>query len=295
MTMKKNPDNIDQIIAGFMDLGYVLAEDIATILYLGQQLDKPILLEGFPGVGKTTVAIKLSQFLNTNLIRLQCYEGLDLNSSVYEWNYQKQLLNIKISENKKEGENISKEIFGMDYLLQRPLLQSITNSSGRAVLLIDEIDRADEEFEAFLLEMLSDHQISIPEIGTIKATNKPYVILTSNRTRELGDALKRRCMYHWLDYPDKEKEIEIIRKNIPQIEEKLASQVVSMVHQLRQVKLQKVPGVAESIDWAQSLLALNCKELEIETAANTLGLVLKSQQDILDIKDTKLKEMINNL
>ena len=295
MTMKKNPDNIDQIIAGFMDLGYVLTEDIATILYLGQQLDKPILLEGFPGVGKTTVAIKLSQFLNTNLIRLQCYEGLDLNSSVYEWNYQKQLLNIKISENKKEGENISKEIFGMDYLLQRPLLQSITNSSGRAVLLIDEIDRADEEFEAFLLEMLSDHQISIPEIGTIKATNKPYVILTSNRTRELGDALKRRCMYHWLDYPDKEKEIEIIRKNIPHIEEKLASQVVSMVHQLRQVKLQKVPGVAESIDWAQSLLALNCKELEIETAANTLGLVLKSQQDILDIKDTKLKEMINNL
>jgi len=183
----------------------------------------------------------------------------------------------------------------MDYLLQRPLLQSITNSSGRAVLLIDEIDRADEEFEAFLLEMLSDHQISIPEIGTIKATNKPYVILTSNRTRELGDALKRRCMYHWLDYPDKEKEIEIIRKNIPHIEEKLASQVVSMVHQLRQVKLQKVPGVAESIDWAQSLLALNCKEIEVETAANTLGLVLKSQQDILDIKDTKLKEMINNL
>jgi len=295
MIMKNNPHNIDQIIAGFMDLGYVLTEDLATILYLGQQLDKPILLEGFPGVGKTTVAIKLSQFLNTNLIRLQCYEGLDLNSSVYEWNYQKQLLTIKISENKKEGDDISKEIFGMDYLLQRPLLQSITNSSGRAVLLIDEIDRADEEFEAFLLEMLSDHQISIPEIGTIKATNKPYVILTSNRTRELGDALKRRCMYHWLDYPDKEKEIEIIRKNIPHIEEKLASQVVSMVHQLRQVKLQKVPGVAESIDWAKSLLALNCKELEIETAVNTLGLVLKSQQDILDVKETKLKEMINNL
>ena len=295
MIMKKSPENIDQIITGFMDLGYVLTEEIATILYLGQQLDKPILLEGFPGVGKTTVAIKLSQFLNTNLIRLQCYEGLDLNSSVYEWNYQKQLLNIKISENKKERDEVSKEIFGMDYLLQRPLLQSITNSSGRAVLLIDEIDRADEEFEAFLLEMLSDHQISIPEIGTIKATNKPYVILTSNRTRELGDALKRRCMYHWLDYPDKEKEIEIIRKNIPHIEEKLASQVVSMVHQLRKVKLQKVPGVAESIDWAQSLLALNCKELEVETAANTLGLVLKSQQDILDVKETKLKEMINNI
>jgi len=192
-----NVDEIVELIKGFGELGYVLNEEIATILFLCKKLEKPLLLEGNPGVGKTTVAKRLSEFLETKLIRLQCYEGLDVNSSIYEWNYQKQLLNIKIFENDKDSADVAQEIFGKEYLLERPLLQSITYSEGPAVLLIDEIDRSDEEFEAFLLEMLSDFQISIPEIGTIEAKYKPLVILTSNRTRELSDALKRRCLYHW--------------------------------------------------------------------------------------------------
>ena len=289
-----NVDEIVELIKGFGELGYVLNEEIATILFLCKKLEKPLLLEGNPGVGKTTVAKRLSEFLETKLIRLQCYEGLDVNSSIYEWNYQKQLLNIKIFENDKDSAVVAQEIFGKEYLLERPLLQSITYSEGPVVLLIDEIDRSDEEFEAFLLEMLSDFQISIPEIGTIEAKYKPLVILTSNRTRELSDALKRRCLYHWLDYPDPDKEIEIIKKNLPDAEESLVRQVVSLVQKLRTMKLQKIPGIAESIDWASTLMALNYSKLDESAVNNTLGAVLKSNDDISYVKGDKLKEIIQN-
>jgi len=220
------------------------------------QLEKPLLLEGNPGVGKTQVAYILSELLGYELVRLQCYEGLDVNNAIYEWNYQKQLLAIKIHEgsSKSEAEKESL-IFSEDYLSKRPLLQAI-ESGKRKVLLIDEIDRADEEFEAFLLELLSDFQISIPELGTVKAKEKPIVVLTSNRTRELSDALKRRCLYHWVDYPSMEKEVKIIKKHIPNVEEQLAKQIAGYVSRMRNLKLDKSPGIAETIDWAKGVLAL---------------------------------------
>jgi len=228
--------NIQSVTTGFDNNGYVLDEELATILFLQLQLNKPLLLEGNPGVGKTEVANVLANFLDTELIRLQCYEGLDVNSAVYEWNYQKQLLSIKIQENNERSESEKEDhIFGEDFLLKRPLLKAITAEKS-PVLLIDEVDRADEEFEAFLLELLSAFQISIPEMGTIKATHKPFVILTSNRTRELSDALKRRCLYHWVEYPDIEKELKIVGKHLPNIEEKMAKQLVNVVQELRSKK-----------------------------------------------------------
>lgn len=283
-------DQIANLIEGFGEKGYVLNEELATILFLSQELEKPVLLEGSPGVGKTTVARVLSNYLNCDLIRLQCYEGLDVNSAIYEWNYQKQLLNIKILENKQDHHTISDEIFGMEYLMQRPLLQSITNPK-RVVLLIDEIDRADEEFEAFLLEILSEFQISIPEIGTVTAKEKPIVLLTSNRTRELSDALKRRCLYHWVDYPSFKKEVEIIQKSLPECPEKLAKQVVLVVHNLRDMKLSKNPGIAETLDWVRTLLALDHRELDMLTMQSTLGAVLKNQEDIVKVKTQSLEQL----
>jgi MoxR-like ATPase len=237
-------------------------------------------------VGKTEIALVLSQLLNTKLIRLQCYEGLDINSSVYEWNYQKQLLGIKL----QEGSNLTvsekeKHIFGTEYLLQRPLLQSISETEQSPVLLIDELDRSDEEFEAFLLELLSAFQISIPEIGTIKAKHKPYVLLTSNRSRELSDALKRRCLYYWIDYPDLNKEMAIIKKRLPGIEEELLRQVVQFVQELRKRKLNKTPGVSETMDWAESLMALGYREINSRAFDQTLGAVLKSAEDIQKAKE----------
>jgi len=274
---------IEDYSVGFEKYGYVLSDELATILFLSMDLEKPILLEGSPGVGKTTVATRLSQYLKLPLIRLQCYEGLDVNSSIYEWNYQKQLLNIKLLENHHDSKEVSQEIFGMDYLLQRPLLQSIT-SRERVVLLIDEIDRADEEFEAYLLEILSDFQISIPEIGTITANHRPFVVLTSNRTRELSDALRRRCLYHWVDYPDFEKEVKILKRSLPDFKEKLAKQVVLIVQELRDLKLNKSPGISETIDWARTLLALKTIDLDKLTLESTLGAVLKNQEDIRKVK-----------
>ncbi len=269
---------------GFDQLGYVLDEELATILYLLLRLGKPLLLEGNPGVGKTEVANVLAQYLDTQLIRLQCYEGLDVNTAVYEWNYQKQLLSIKIQETGgKSASEKEAHIFGEDFLLKRPLLQAITASKS-PVLLIDEIDRADEEFEAFLLELLSAFQISIPEMGTIKASQPPFVILTSNRTRELSDALKRRCLYHWVHYPDLEKEIRIVEKHLPTIESSLATQLVQTVHLLREKKLDKTPGIAETIDWANGLLALGYDTLSTEAIAKSLGCVLKSADDITNVK-----------
>ncbi len=260
---------------------YVADEDLATALFLLLKLQKPLLVEGPPGVGKTEIALALSNLLDTKLIRLQCYEGLDVNAAVYEWNYQKQLLGIKLQEGSGLSvEEKEKHIFGHDYLLQRPLLQSIMAEDQSPVLLIDELDRSDEEFEAFLLELLSAFQISVPEIGTIRARFKPYVILTSNRTRELSDALKRRCLYHWIDYPSEEKEMSIVKKRIPGIEDQLLRQLVNRVQQFRKQKLAKTPGVSETIDWAESMMALGYRELSRKSYEQTLGAVLKSETDI---------------
>jgi len=236
-------------------------------------------------VGKTEIALVLARLLKTELIRLQCYEGLDVNAAVYEWNYQKQLLGIKL----QEGSGLSMEekerhIFGHDYLLERPLLRSIMAKDRSPVLLIDELDRSDEEFEAFLLELLSAFQISIPETGTVRAKHKPLVILTSNRTRELSDALKRRCLYHWIDYPSLDKEMEIIKKHLPDLEIKLMKQIVYAVQQLRSRKLVKIPGISETIDWAESLQALGYRELNTTAFDQTLGCVLKSAEDISQVR-----------
>jgi len=258
-------------------LGYVIEEELATVLYLMMKLDKPLLLEGNPGVGKTKIAYILSEMLDYELIRLQCYEGLDVNNAIYEWNYQKQLLAIKIYENSQKSESEKQGlIFGEEYLLKRPLLQAI-DSGKRKVLLIDEIDRADEEFEAFLLELLSEFQISIPELGTIKATQPPIVVLTSNRTRELSDALKRRCLYHWVHYPSMEKEIKIIQKHIPNVEHELAQEIADYVSRMRTLKLDKAPGIAETIDWARAIALM---KKEDDPLRKTLSCVLKSDRDI---------------
>ena len=273
--------DIESLEKGLEQNGYITDEEIATVVYLLLKLRRLLLLEGHAGVGKTEVVNALSQMLGTELIRLQCYEGLDINSAVYEWNYQRQLLSIKIHEKSEKSEQeTEKYIFGKDFLLERPLLRSITAKDASPVLLIDEIDRADEEFEAFLLELLSVFQISVPELGTIKATHIPYVILTSNRTRELSDALKRRCLYHWIDYPSVEKELTIVQKRIPGIEKKLATQIVHFIQAMREMKLSKPPGVAETLDWAMALLALDTEELSSASVERTLGCILKSTEDI---------------
>ena len=260
------------------DLGFVIEEELATVIYLLLKLEKPLLLEGNPGVGKTQIAYLLSKYLGYDLIRLQCYEGLDVNNAIYEWNYQKQLLAIKIHEHSHISEKEKEElIFSEAYLLKRPLLQAIS-SDRKMVLLIDEIDRADEEFEAFLLELLSDFQISIPELGTIKATHKPIVVLTSNRTRELSDALKRRCLYHWVNYPDMDKEIKIIKKHLPDIETQLAEQIAGYVQSIRQLKLDKSPGIAETIDWARGIAVL--APTDEKAIYHSLSCLLKSDHDL---------------
>ena len=286
---KRNPvqkiNSTTQIIEALEKYHYVADEEFATALFLLLKLQKPLLLEGPPGVGKTEIALVLSQLLNTKLIRLQCYEGLDINSAVYEWNYQKQLLGIKLQEDTNLSvEEKEHHIFSNEYLLRRPLLQSIMEEEKAPVLLIDELDRSDEEFEAFLLELLSVFQISIPELGTIRAKYKPYVILTSNRTRELSDALKRRCLYHWIGYPSLEKEMLIVKKRVPGIEQHLLQQVVAHVQAFRQQKLAKTPGVSETIDWAESLIALGHREVNAKSFEQTLGSVLKSIEDINQAK-----------
>ncbi len=282
---------INDLISQFYEYNYILGDELATAIFLMKGLGKPLLLEGNPGVGKTFLASTLAKTLDTNLIRLQCYEGLDASNSIYEWNYQKQLLHIKLFEQEENKEQLEAKIFGEDYLLPRPLLQSIT-STQQTVLLIDEIDRADEEFEAFLLELLSEFQISIPELGTIKATTMPLVILTSNRTRELSDALRRRCLYHWVDFPTREKEIDIIHKNLPNIDEDLAAQVVTFINHLRKSSLHKPPGIAESLDWAKTLVMLNATTITDEIVVNTIGSVLKHQEDIEFVKHKTVQEFL---
>ena len=263
--------------------GYIADEYVAMSVFLAMQLNKPLLIEGPAGVGKTEIAKVMAQALNTDLIRLQCYEGLDAHHAIYEWNYQHQLLYLKVAESKgqrAEGEDgLENAIFSEKFLLKRPLLQAITQSKS-PVLLIDEVDRADEEFESFLLEMLSDWQITIPEIGTIKATHVPHVILTGNRTRELSEALRRRCLYLWIDYPPFEKELAIVKSKVEQIDATLARQITAFMQELRQQRLNKVPGIAETLDWAQALAGMHINHLEKSLVESTLGVILKDWQDI---------------
>ena len=272
--------DVDAILSGFERLHYIADRSLATAIYLVAKLRKPILVEGHAGLGKTEVAKALAAFLGTRLIRLQCYEGLDVSSALYEWNYQKQLLAIKIQEQSNQTvEEKERHIFSREFLLERPLLQSILAEDASPVLLIDEIDRTDEAFEAFLLELLSDFQVSIPELGTISAKHVPYVVLTSNRSRELGDALKRRCLYQWIDYPSFEKEMRIVRARLPGMEEELAGQLVRYVQAVRQLRLSKQPGVAETLDCAQALMALGKRRLDAEAIEETLGCISKSVDD----------------
>ena len=261
---------------------YIADRSLATVIYLAVSLGKPLLLEGEAGVGKTDVAKVLSAALNTRLIRLQCYEGLDVNTALYEWNYPKQLLRIKLEEEARHSkEELGNIIFSEEYLIRRPLLEAIQNELPHPpVLLIDEIDRSDEEFEAFLLEILSDFQITIPEIGTIRAKHRPYVVLTSNRTRELHDALKRRCLYHWIDYPAFDKEYQILVTKVPQVREVLARQICSFMQVVRGMDFYKKPGIAETLDWASALMVLHKDELDDEVVQETLGCIFKYREDV---------------
>ena len=285
---------IEDVQRAMFDERYIADRSLATAVFLALKRRKPLLLEGEPGVGKTEVAKVLAAVLDTNLIRLQCYEGIDVNTAVYEWNYTRQMLHIRLMEaggiNRQEE---LKEIFGPDFLITRPLLQAIDPSNTRApVLLIDELDRSDEEFEAYLLELLSDFQITIPEIGTIKAKETPVVIITSNRTREIHDALRRRCLYYWIDFPTLEKEYSIVLARMPDVPERLAKQVCAFVRDLRSVDLFKAPGVAETLDWISSLLALNQMELVEGPVRDTLGALLKYQDDVLKVGGSELYKTI---
>jgi len=273
---------------------YIADRSLATAVFLALKRRKPLLLEGEPGVGKTEVAKVLAGILHTPLIRLQCYEGIDVSTAVYEWNYTRQMLHIRLMEagsiNRQEE---LKEIFGSDFLIKRPLLQAIDAENGQApVLLIDELDRSDEEFEAYLLELLSDFQITIPEIGTIKAKEVPVVIITSNRTREIHDALRRRCMYYWIDFPTLEKEYSIVMARMPEVPERLAKQVCHFVRELRSMDLYKAPGVAETLDWISSLLALHQLDLVEGPVRDTLGALLKYQDDVLKVGGSDMRKIL---
>ncbi|MBM4327843.1 MAG: MoxR family ATPase [Deltaproteobacteria bacterium] len=280
-------DSIESVEKSLLDEKYIPERSLATVIYLAARLKKPLFLEGEPGVGKTEVAAVLARALKTDLIRLQCYEGLDANHALYEWNYPRQLLEIKLGEQcGADPRQVSKTIFAEEFLIKRPLLEAILSPREQGpVLLIDEIDRSDEEFEALLLEVLSDFQISIPEIGTIKARRRPVVILTSNRTRDIHDALKRRCLYHWIDYPDEEKECRIIMARVPGIALELAGQVAAFMKRIREEDLVKRPGLAETLDWAAALLALDRSALDEETVAETLGCILKHREDLVSFKE----------
>ena len=288
---------IDELQGALAMRNYIADRPLATALFLALKLNKPLLLEGEAGVGKTEIAKTLTTILGTQLIRLQCYEGLDAATAIYEWNYPRQLLQIRLAE--AQGTSQVANIFTREFLIQRPLLHAIDASHTQApVLLIDELDRADEEFEAFLLELLSDWQITIPELGTIKAKFPPIVIITSNRTREVHDALKRRCLFHWVDYPTLDKELTILAARIPNINVTLARQIVVFVQELRRLDLFKIPGVAETIDWANALVALNTTALTLETVDDTLGAILKYQDDLQQVKGEAVKAIlarVNNL
>jgi MoxR-like ATPase len=277
---------IGDVEARLRERNYIGDRSLATAIFLALKLDKPLFIEGEAGVGKTEAAKVMAEVLGARLIRLQCYEGIDLAHAVYEWNYPRQLLHIRLLDEHQDRREAEREIFSPEFLLRRPLLDAIDNDDPTPpVLLIDEIDRSDEEFEAFLLEMLSDFQVSIPELGTIKAKKPPFVVITSNRTREVHDALKRRCLYHWIDYPTLEKEVEIVRARAPEAAEGLAREVAALVQGLRSMDLYKVPGVAETLDWARSLAALGATRIDSSLVDATLGAALKYQEDLERVRE----------
>ena len=290
-----NSDEVTNLVENLNNLDYVADPAIATSLHLAQVLERPLLIEGRAGVGKTQIATTMSELLDTELIRLQCYEGLDVNAALYEWNYPKQLLWIRMNESGNLSPNeMETEIFGRQFLLESPLLSALTKEKS-PVLLIDEVDRADEEFEAFLLELLSEFQVTIPELGTIKASNKPLVILTSNRTRDLSDALRRRCLYLWVDYPELQKELQIVRKKVEGVSEHLARQVCEFVQATRTEGLGRNPGVSETLDWTTAMVALHMDHLDPQVVSQTIGTLLKDADDLNNFKNTTIERIIQSI
>ena len=292
------PSSIGDLQQQLADHDYIADAGLATSIYLALKLNRPLLLEGEAGVGKTEVAKVLAATTGTGLIRLQCYEGLDVTHAVYDWNYARQLIEIRVAEGQGDTAQTRDErvrqLFGSDFLIERPLLQALrTPDDYPVVLLIDELDRADEEFEGYLLEFLSDFQVSIPELGTVKANTPPIVIITSNRTRELHDALKRRCLYAWIDYPDFEKELQIVMRKVPGVSHALAEQVTRFVQELRRAELYKATGVSETLDWVAALVALDQQELDAVTIERTLGIVLKNQEDMQNIRGDRIQDILN--
>jgi MoxR-like ATPase len=303
--MVKLPKSIDDTAALLARADYVAERSLATALFLALKMERPLFLEGEAGVGKTEIAKVLASTLERRLVRLQCYEGLDISSAVYEWNYPRQMIEIRLAEasgkvHEASGQaarkKLSQDIFSEQFLIKRPLLQALETSGGAApVLLIDELDRTDEPFEAYLLEVLSDFQVSIPELGTIKADKPPIVIITSNRTREIHDAVKRRCLYHWVDYPDAVRELDILRRKAPGAAERLSQEIVAFVQRLRKMDLFKLPGVAETIDWTKALVALDKLALDPDTVNDTLGALLKYQDDISRVRGSEAERLLSEV
>ena len=289
------PASIDEVQDLLRQQLYVADRGLAVAIFLALKLQRPLFLEGEAGVGKTEIARALASGLNTELIRLQCYEGLDINHAVYEWNHARQVLEIRLMEagGQVDRQAAAADLFSEKFLIKRPLLQAIDDSRERSpVLLIDELDRADEEFEGFLLELLADFQITIPELGTYRAGHPPVVVITSNRTREVHDALKRRCLYYWIDYPDYQKELQIVTSKIPQASRRLAQQVTGFIQELRQTELYKIPGISETLDWTAALVALDQRELDPQVIDDTLGIMLKYQDDIQMVRGEPVRAML---
>lgn len=292
------PQTIDETLDLLTGADYVADRSLATVLFLSLRMKRPLFLEGEAGVGKTEIAKVLASALGRRLIRLQCYEGLDVSSAVYEWNYAAQMIEIRMEEaaGKVDRKDMERNVFSEKYLIRRPVLDALTGKAGAApVFLIDELDRTDEAFEAFLLEILSDYQVTVPELGTIKAEEPPIVIITTNRTREIHDALKRRCLYHWVDYPDAKRELEIVRRKVPQANQRLSAEVVRFIQKLREIELFKVPGVAETIDWASALTELDKVALDPETVSDTIGVLLKYQDDIARIEQGEGRRILKEV
>jgi MoxR-like ATPase len=294
----KLPQSIDETLGLLEEQGYVAGRPLATVLYLSLKMQRPLFLEGEAGVGKTEIAKVLAGALGRRLIRLQCYEGLDVSSAVYEWNYAAQMIEIRMEEavGVKERGEMERNVFSERYLIRRPVLDALSGKEGEApVFLIDELDRTDEAFEAFLLEILSDYQVTVPELGTIRAEEPPIVIITTNRTREIHDALKRRCLYHWVDYPNAERELEIVRRKVPQANERLSAEVVAFIQKLREIELFKVPGIAETLDWANALTELDKVALDPQTVSDTIGVILKYQDDIARIESGEGRRILDEI
>ena len=297
-TPRAAPQSIDETLELLTGADYVADRSLATVLFLSLRMKRPLFLEGEAGVGKTEIAKVLAKSLGRRLIRLQCYEGLDVSSAVYEWNYAAQMIEIRMEEaaGKVERSDMEKNVFSERYLIRRPVLEALTGKAGAApVFLIDELDRTDEAFEAFLLEILSDFQVTVPELGTIKADEPPIVIITTNRTREIHDALKRRCLYHWIDYPDAARELEIVNRKVPQANQRLSAEVVAFIQKLREIDLFKAPGVAETIDWASALTELDKVALDPETVSDTIGVLLKYQDDIARIEQGEGRRILQEV